>query len=114
MKEQVARFKGYADLVREGDYYRLSDPFRDSCGAWMFVSRDGAKALVNVVMLEVHGNMPVTYVRLKGLKPEAVYEDAESRRRYSGAALMNAGLPMPLRMGEYPAYQMELNEVRLS
>ena len=114
VKEQVARFKGYADLVREGDYYRLSDPFRDSCGAWMFVSRDGAKALVNVVMLEVHGNMPVTYVRLKGLKPEAVYEDAESRRRYSGAALMNAGLPMPLRMGEYPAYQMELNEVQLS
>ncbi len=114
VKEQVARFKGYADLVREGDYYRLSDPFRDSCGAWMFVSPDGAKALVNVVMLEVHGNMPVTYVRLKGLKPEAVYEDAESRRRYSGAALMNAGLPMPLRMGEYPAYQMELNEVRLS
>jgi len=114
VKEQVIRFKGYADLVREGDYYRLSDPFRDSCGAWMFVSPDGAKALVNVVMLEVHGNMPVTYVRLKGLKPEAVYEDAESRRRYSGAALMNAGLPMPLRMGEYPAYQMELNEVQLS
>lgn len=114
VKEQVIRFKGYADLVREGDYYRLSDPFRDSCGAWMFVSPDRAKALVNVVMLEVHGNMPVTYVRLKGLKPEGIYEDAESRRRYSGAALMNAGLPMPLRMGEYPAYQMELNEVRLS
>ncbi len=111
IKEQVVRYKGYAELIQQGEYYRLSDPFRDVCGAWMFVSKDGAKALVNVVMLEIHGNMLVSYVRLKGLKPEAIYEDAQSHRRYSGAALMNAGIPMPLRMEEYMAYQMELNEV---
>lgn len=78
----------------------------------MFVSEDKGKALFSAVMLEIHGNMPVQYVRLKGLKPEAVYEDAQSHRRYSGAALMNAGLPMPLKMEEYAAYQIELNEVR--
>ena len=48
------------------------------------------------------------------LRQHMMRRQALIRRRYSGAALMNAGLPMPLRMGEYPAYQMELNEVRLS
>lgn len=112
IREQIRQFRKYAPLVCQGDYYRLSDPFRDACGAWMFVSEDKGKALFSAVMLEIHGNMPVQYVRLKGLKPEAVYEDAQSHRRYSGAALMNAGLPMPLKMEEYAAYQIELNEVK--
>ena len=112
IKEQIRQFRKYAPLVCQGDYYRLSDPFRDAFGAWMFVSEDKGKALFSAVMLEIHGNMPVQYVRLKGLKPDAVYEDAQSHRRYSGAALMSAGLPMPLKMEEYAAYQIELNEVK--
>lgn len=111
IREQVRQYKKYAPLIQSGDYYRLSDPFRDPYGAWMFVSEDGSRALFSAVMLEIHGNMPVSYVRLKGLKPDAVYEDAQSGRRYFGAALMRAGIPLPVRLGEYLAYQMELNEI---
>ncbi len=110
VREQVRQFKKYAPLIYHGDYYRLSDPFRDAFGAWMFVSEDRSSALLSAVMLEIHGNMPVQYVRLKGLKPEAVYEDARSHQCYLGAALMNAGLPLPVRLEEYAAYQIELNE----
>lgn len=112
IKEQLRQFRKYAPLICQGDYYRLSDPFRDVFGAWMFVSGDKSKALLSVVMLEIHGNMPVQYVRLKGLKPDAVYEDAGFHRRYLGAALMNAGLPMPMKMEEYSAYHIELNEIK--
>ena len=111
IKGQVKQYKKYASLIREGEYHRLSDPFRDPYGAWMFVSEDRSRALVSWVMLEIHGNMPVSYLKLKGLKPEALYEDAGSGSRYYGSALMNAGIPMPVRLGEYLAYQMELNEV---
>ncbi len=110
VREQVRQFKKHAPLIYHGDYYRLSDPFRDAFGAWMFVSEDRSSALLSAVMLEIHGNMPVQYVRLKGLKPEAVYEDARSHQCYLGAALMNAGLPLPVRLEEYAAYQIELNE----
>ena len=55
--------------------------------------------------------MAVTYVRLKGLKPEGIYEDAESRRRYSGAALMYAGLTLPQLFGDAPSAQLYLKKL---
>lgn len=74
----------------------------------MFVSEDMERALVNVVMLEIHGNMTVNYVKLKGLEASALYEDLAAGKCYHGNALMEAGVPMPMEMGEYLAYQIEL------
>lgn len=108
VKEQIRRYKAVESLIRKGAYYRLSDPFMDACAAWMFVSETKDRAFLSVVMLETHGNMTVNYVRLRGLEPQTVYADAESGRRYYGADLMEAGLPMPVEQKEYPAYQIEL------
>ncbi len=108
IKGQISKYKEYAKLIQNGKYYRLSNPFCDSVGAWMFVSEDGEQALVNVVMLEIHGNMTVNYVRMKGLLPDAVYEDEAAGRCYYGRALMEAGIPMPVEMGEYVSYQIVL------
>jgi alpha-galactosidase len=110
VRQQVKQYKNNALLIQKGTYYRLSNPFEGHCGAWMFVSEDKEEALLNIVMLEIHGNMTDTYVKCKGLDSDAVYEDAASGRCYSGAALMKAGLPMPVCMGEYPAYQMFLRK----
>lgn len=106
IREQIVYYKKQETLIGTGDYYRLSDPFREEYAAWMFVSGQKEEALVNVVILKIHGNMTVNYVRLKGLKPDAVYEDSETKRRYYGSALMEAGLPMPVVLEEYPAYQI--------
>lgn len=110
IQEQIKRYKNCAELIQEGVYYRLSDPFQESYAAWLFVAEDGKRALLNVVMLEIHGNMAVTYVRLKGLKPDMIYEDAATGDLYYGSALMEAGLPMPVQQGEYLTYQIELKE----
>lgn len=108
VREQIRQYKGQEELIRRGRYYRLSDPFTQACAAWMFVSKEQNRALVSVVMLETHGNMTVSYVKMKGLKPDAVYRDTKSGRSYYGADLMEAGLPMPVELKEYPAYQIEL------
>ena len=108
VREQITQYKRWEELIRRDRYYRLSDPFAAAYTAWMFVSKDRDRALLSVVMLEMHGNMTVSYVKLKGLDAVSVYRDAESGRRYYGADLMEAGLPMPVEQKEYPAYQIEL------
>ncbi len=112
VKEQVRQYKRYAELIQSGTYYRLSNPMEDAYAAWLFVSEGRERALFNVVMLENHGNMAVSYVKLRGLKKDTVYEDAATGKCYYGCALMEAGIPIPVRQEEYPAYQMELTEKR--
>ena len=108
IKEQIAEYQKYAKLIQSGDYYRLSNPFLEEYAAWMFVSLDQKQVLLYVVMLEIHGNMTVNYVRLKGIIRDGVYQDVQSGRKYSGAALMEVGIPMPVEMGEYLSYRIEL------
>jgi alpha-galactosidase len=108
IRAQIVQYKRVAPLVLSGRYARLSDPFCDAFSAWQITAQDGSHALVSVVMLEIHGNMTVNYLRLRHLDPTALYEDIATGRRYVGSALMLAGLPLPIEPGEYCAYQLEL------
>ena len=105
---QVEKYRKFAPLIQTGLYYRLSDPAREEYAAWAFVSEDQKEVLLNVVLQEIHGNMTVNYVKLQGLKCSAIYRDTETGKSYNGAALMEAGIPMPVEMGEFKAYQMHL------
>ena len=105
---QVEEYRKFAPLIQTGLYYRLSDPAREEYAAWAFVSEDQKEVLLNVVLQEIHGNMTVNYVKLQGLKCSVIYRDTETGKSYNGAALMEAGIPMPVEMGEFKAYQMHL------
>ena len=108
IREQIREYHKYAKLIQNGCYYRLTNPFEQEVGAWEFVSEDQSEALVNAVMQEIHGNMTVNYVKLCGLSEDAWYKDEADGKIYSGGALMGAGLPLPVEMGEYLAYQIHL------
>ena len=111
IRVQIADYKKYAPLILNGRYYRLSNPYTDETGSWAFVSEDQQEVLLNVVVLEMHGNMTVPYVKLQGLSEDASYQEEKSGRIYSGSALMEMGIPIPARMKEYPAYQMYLKKI---
>lgn len=104
IKEQVALFKEIAPLVGKGTYYRLSNPFEDGFGAWMFVSGDRKNAVVFAVMTTKHGNMTVNYINLHGLKKGEKYRDINTKVVYSAEALMNGGIPLPVEHGVYNSY----------
>ena len=108
IRSQVEEYRKFAPLIQTGLYYRLSDPVKEEYAAWAFISEDQKEVLLNVVMQEIHGNMTVNYVKLQGLKCSVVYRDTETGKVYNGAALMEAGIPMPVEMGEFKAYQMHL------
>ena len=111
IRAQIAKRKEAAELIHSGRYYRLMSPFDGEAAAWEFVSEDQEDVLLNVVNLEIHGNRPVTYVRLQGLSSGAVYRDEESGKTYPADALMEAGLPMPAPFGEYGALQIRFKRI---
>lgn len=109
VKEQIKDYKKYQELIYTGDYYRLHTPGKDTeIAAWAFVSQDRSEALLNIVSLDTHGNEPTNYVRMRGLDPEKPYLCESTGKIYSGAALMYAGYPVPVVMGEYKTWQVHL------
>lgn len=111
IRGQIKTRNELAELIHNGRYYRLSNPFGGECSAWEFVSEDRSEALLNMVNLEIHGNRHVTYIRLRGLQSGSFYRDTESGREYPADALMEAGLPMPTPSGDYGALQIHLKRV---
>ena len=111
IREQIASYKKYERLINEGTYWRLSDPIHDEIAAWMSVSKEQDRALVSVVRLMAEANQAAVYVRLRGLKPEAVYLEEYSGKQYSGAALMHTGIVLPFFTHEYEAYLFSFVEL---
>ena len=111
IRAQLAQYREYQELIREGDYYRLSNPFQDNFAAWMGVSDDRSKALVSVIRLTAEANPPAAYVTLKGMEEDAFYREKTTGKVYPGAALMEAGILLPAAVSEYEAYQIELERV---
>lgn len=107
VKSQIESFHKYWNVIHNGDYYRLTNPYKeDMFAAWEFVTEDKSESLLNIVTLDNHGNLPALYVKLKGLDSEAEYEETMTNRKYYGSALMNAGISIPYMNGEYKAVQL--------
>ena len=111
IRAQAAQWERDAPLVLSGDYYRLSDPNRDAVAAWGFVAEDGSRALFTAVLQELHANMPAQYITPRGLTGGARYRDCATGRVYPADALMDAGLPLPLGLGQYAAVTWRLERI---
>ena len=107
VKQQIAVFHRYEDLIEQGDYYRLDEGEKDYT-AWMFVSPDKGEALVSVVATHVRANAPFPFVRLQGLDPEKTYLREDTGERLTGAALTQGGISLPQFLGDYPSVQIHL------
>lgn len=105
IKEQIEEFNKYNPLIRNGDFYRLADPFKQSkYDAWMFVSKDKSEALLEYVQVLKEPAVPPRLLRFRGLDKNAVYIHEETGKRYSGAFLMNAGFIIPEMWGDFQSY----------
>ena len=108
VRRQTAQFKELYWLIREGDYYRLSDPFRNGpYTAWEHVSPDRREALVSLVTGVFHGAPPLRTLRLKGLDPALRYR-VNGGVSWPGDVLMEAGWPVPVLPGDYQSLQLRL------
>lgn len=109
IREQVKVYKRNYDMINTGDYYRLTNPYENhEFTSWQMVSADKTHSLVSVVYHQSHGNSNFHTVLLRGLIEDAIYNINGEDKRYTGAALMNAGLVLPNPWGDYQAYQYEI------
>ncbi|MFR6510296.1 MAG: GH36 C-terminal domain-containing protein [Dorea sp.] len=89
-------------LVQSGDYYRLVNPFENNNHVlWQFVSKDKKETVVCGVRLHSEANPYIYLFYPQGLDADMKYEDTATGKVYTGAALMKAGLPLPLTTGDY-------------
>ncbi len=113
IKEQIADFKKYNLLVREGDYYRLADPNAQSrFDAWQFVTKDQNETLFEYVSVLKTPSLFLHRVKLRGLDKAAYYLHEESSKRYSGAFLMNNGFDVPNMWGDFQSYAARFIRVK--
>ena len=111
IRRQTAFFMEHSELILRGDYYRLSDPFRDGpYTAWEQVSPDRREALVSVVYGTAHGAPPFLTLRLKGLDPALRYQ-VNGEGSYPGDVLMEAGWPLPMSWNDYQSFQFYLSAI---
>ncbi len=111
IRRQTETYKRHWKLLHHGDYYRLTDPFADGpYTAWEQVSPDKREALVSLAAGGAQAAPPFRLLKLKGLDPARSYR-VNGGAVYGGDALMYAGYPLPLMLGDYWALQLHLEAV---
>lgn len=108
-KEQVTAFKMHYRLFQFGDYYRLTSPFENyDFTAWEYADKEKKEAYIGVVFTDLRGNPAPQCIRFKGLNPGCSYElykDAAYVGQFTGAALMNGGILLPVPTENYDSCQ---------
>ncbi len=99
---QVAQYKRYNHLMREGDYYRI-ESYTDNSefDCYEVVSKDKKEAVVVCVQVKMVPNKKARIIKLKGLKEDALYQ--VQGRMLRGQTLKNAGILVERKWGDNQA-----------
>lgn len=112
IKEQIRRYKEIEPMIHDGKLYRLSKKSDIThYMAWQYVSADQSRGLLNIVVTNPLANSAPVHVNLKGLLPDATYS-VNGECEVSGAALMKGGYTFPQLLGDYPAVQLDIVQVK--
>ncbi len=103
--EQIALYKRYESLIREGDYYRIAS-YREnhSYDCYSVVAKDGSEALITYVQVLARPNARRRCLRIRGLEADGDYlvEGTEGMEGvHKGSTLMNVGILMPGLWGDF-------------
>lgn len=92
VKKQIQDVKRHRELIMNGDFYRLENPFTSNLTAWMVVSKNKKQALVGYYKMRNEANKGFMRLKLKGLEESYRYEIITRETLHYGDELMYAGL----------------------
>lgn len=110
IRQQTSMYKEIADLIAEGDFYRLISPFATNRCAWMFVSKNRKRAFAVHVQQLCQSTAPYYRLKLAGLNADAHYFIKELDRQFNGDELMEAGLSIPM-AGDFTALSYTITQI---
>lgn len=118
--EQIAMYKKYNNLVRNGDYYRLNSfSTNNEFDAWQVLSKDKNEALITVVQVLNRPNYHSRKIYAKDLSLNVKYNvqvqdslgNTTDMGNWSGNTLCNAGLLLPRMMGDFHSQLVHITAV---
>lgn len=92
VKQQVAFFKENREMISNGTFYRLSNPFISNETSWIVVSTDKKEAIVGYYKVLAKPNDSYSRIQVKGLDPEKLYTINNGTTTHYGDELMNIGI----------------------
>ena len=94
-------YNKYNELIRTGDYYRISNfSENNDFDCWSVISKDKSEVLVTCIQVLGRPNYHSRRIKLKGLEENSLYINEETNEVFSGRALMYAGINIDL-YGDY-------------
>ncbi|MCW3820500.1 alpha-galactosidase [Micromonospora sp. DR5-3] len=106
----VKRYKEIRETVQFGQLYRLASPRRGEFSSLSYVASDGSQVVLFAFAQTVRYCVQTRLVRLRGLQPDAVYENVDTGGRFSAAYLVGHGLRVSL-VGDYASELVVLRTV---
>ncbi len=92
VREQISFVKEHREIIQQGTFYRLLNPFEGNYCAWMVVSKDLQTVIVGYYKILNEVNGPFIRLYLKGLEADTEYVRGDNGQSYFGDELMNIGL----------------------
>ena len=94
LQDMIQVYRDTGELVINASFHRLLKVENEVC--WQLTAADGNNIHLGYFYVLSSPNAPFRRVRLRGLDVEGFYCRTGRREKLSGAALMHAGLDMPL------------------
>ncbi|BDC93017.1 alpha-galactosidase [Treponema bryantii] len=116
---QVALYKKFSSLVRNGDYSRIASYSENNeYDCWASIAKDKSKALVTFVQVMNHPNYKTRFIKITGLKPDARYkvtwpdEDLSKLQpvELTGLTIAKAGIPVRRDWGDFQGQLIYIEE----
>lgn len=101
IKDYVKEYREQADLILNGDLYRIENPFESNFFGMMIVSEDKASAVLTAYRRLGSVNEEIKRIRLSGLEPSYTYFIPELDLKLSGSVLMNVGIVPKFGSGDF-------------
>ena len=92
---QIAQYKSFESVIREGEYYSLAHPAKYNYSAYYYATSDASELLLTVIEKRGCHSGATKLLRLKAAKPDATYIDTRSGKAYRGEQL-RGGIKVPL------------------
>ncbi|MBQ4324716.1 MAG: GH36 C-terminal domain-containing protein, partial [Clostridia bacterium] len=108
---QIKEYKSFEHVIREGDYYCLAFPTKDSpYSAYYYATKDGGELVLTVIERAGCPKGETKPLKLRAAKAGATYCDLRTGKTYTGACLKR-GIKLPLTGEKDSACLLYLKEV---